>query len=141
MHKLMRRPHDMINDENEGRQNMNATKPLLAAALLSLCAFTAGAQAQTAKSNSQISADYKAADKACDSMKGDQKDACQARAKADRDSAKADQKLGKKEAEARHDAMKDKNDAQYKAAKANCDTMSGDTKSTCIADMKTKFNK
>jgi hypothetical protein len=120
---------------------MNATKPLLAASLLSLCAFSLGANAQSAMSDTQIKADYKAADKACDAMKGDQKDACQAKAKADRDSARADLKASKKNAETRHDAMKDKNDAQFKAAKAQCDTMSGDAEDRCMADAKTKFNK
>ena len=120
---------------------MKATKPLLAASLLSLCAFSFGAHAQAAHTDSQIKADYKAADKACDAMKGDQKDACQAKAKADRDIKKADAEAGKKNAETRHDATKDKRDAEYKAARAQCDTLSGDTKDTCVADAKTKFNK
>jgi hypothetical protein len=120
---------------------MKVTKPILAASILCFSAFSFGAHAQSTMTDKQIKANYKAADKACSAMKGDQKDACQTKAKADRDSAMADAKLNRKTAEARHDASKDKNAAQYKAAVAQCDTMSGDSKDACKAEAKTKFNK
>ncbi len=120
---------------------MKLIPSLCAAATLCLGLTGMSAHAQTPKSDDQIKSEYNMADKACDAMKGDQKDACQARAKATRDSAMADSKLAKKEAEARHDAMKDKNDAAYKAARAECDTMSGNAKDACTATAKTKYNK
>ncbi|NYT83653.1 hypothetical protein H0A70_19425 [Alcaligenaceae bacterium] len=102
-------------------------------------AATAGA-AQTLTSD-QIDAQYDAAMKQCDGMKGNDKDVCKKEAKAQRDSAEADMKAGKKTAEARHDAVKEKRDAAYDVAKEKCDAMSGDAKDQCIAEAKTKYGK
>lgn len=91
--------------------------------------------------NDQIEAQYDAAMKHCDGMKGNQKDVCKKEAKAQRDAAKADAKANKKSAEAKHDAVKEKRDAAYKVAKEKCDAMSGDAKDQCIAQAKTKYGK
>lgn len=106
-----------------------------------LLAFAVSANAAQAMTPDQISTQYKASMKQCDSMKGNDKDVCKKQAKADRDSAKADAKANKKEAEAKHDAVKEKRDDAYGVAKEKCDGMSGDAKDQCIAQAKTKYGK
>lgn len=122
---------------------MNAIKPALTAAFLSLSAlaFSAHAQTATPMSDKQIDTQYKADQKRCDAMKGNDKDVCQQQAKATRDNARTDNKQAKKQAEARHDATKDKRAADYKVAKEKCDAMSGDAKDACMADAKTRYGK
>ncbi|WP_397474295.1 hypothetical protein [Pusillimonas sp.] len=106
-----------------------------------LMAFAVSATANQVMTSDQISAQYDAAMKHCDSMSGNEKDVCEQQAKSQRDSAKADAKAGKKSAEAQHDAVKEKRDADYDVAKEKCDALSGDAKDQCIAEAKTKYGK
>ena len=105
---------------------------VLAAASL----FSTGAWAANA-----AEARYDADMKHCRSLKGNERDVCEQKAKAARDDTKADAKANKKKAEAQHDAVKEKRDAAYKVAKEKCDAMSGDAKDACIAQAKTKYGK
>ncbi|MGB3287639.1 MAG: hypothetical protein WBA83_00035 [Burkholderiaceae bacterium] len=104
-------------------------------------ALATSAGAAQVKTDQQIDAQYDAAMKHCDGMKGNNKDVCKKEAKAQRETARADAKAGKKSAEARHEAKEEKRDANYKVAKEKCDAMSGDAKDQCIAQAKTKFGK
>lgn len=129
---------------------MKTLNPLLSALMLSLCAVTFSAQAQTSPAAStqgnavmtddQIDAKYDADKERCDQLSGNEEDVCEEKAKADRDSAKADLKRASAGAEARHDAEKDKMKAQYEVAKEKCDAMSGDAKDACIANAKTQYH-
>lgn len=122
---------------------MNIIKPVMTAMFLSMSAlaFTAHAQAQTPLSNKEIDTQYKADQKRCDALKGNEKDVCQQQAKATRDNARTDAKQAKEQAESRHDATKDKRAADYKVAKEKCDAMSGNAKDACTADAKTRYGK
>lgn len=123
-------------------QKTRSLKQLIAIAsapfFIALAASAGAAQVQT---DDQIDAQYDAAMKQCDGMRGNQQDVCKKEAKAQREKAKADAKAGKKSAEARHDAAEEKRDANYKVAKEKCDAMSGDAKDQCIAEAKTKYGK
>ncbi|OZI31956.1 hypothetical protein CAL29_29335 [Bordetella genomosp. 10] len=119
---------------------MKNFKPVFVAAALSLTALSFGAHAQTATTAKDIDANYKAEQKKCDAMKGNDKDVCEQQAKATRDKAKADLKENKDQAEARRDADKTKNKADYKVAKEKCDALSGDAKDTCVANAKKQYH-
>ena len=112
---------------------------LIASALLSTAAVS---QAATTKSEYDASKDraeaqYKAADKQCDSLSGNPKDICQAEAKAARVKsdamAEADYKNTPK---ARADAMEKSADADYDVAKQRCDAKTGNEKDVCIKEAK-----
>jgi hypothetical protein len=106
-----------------------------------LMALASPAVAAQVMTSDQINAQYDAAMKQCDGLKGNDNDVCEKQAKAQRDSAKADAKAGKKSAEARHEAVKEKRDSAYEVAKEKCDAMSGDAKDQCIAQAKTQYGK
>lgn len=113
---------------------------------LSALAFQAGAQTPQGgsaqlRTDDQIDNQYKMDKKACDAMKGDQKDVCVKQADATRDKARADARAGKEKAEANHEAAKAKNDADYKVGKAKCDALSGNAEDACMADLKTRHGK
>jgi septal ring factor EnvC (AmiA/AmiB activator) len=122
---------------------MSIIKLSLSAIALSIPAvtFTAHAQTQAPMSNKEIDAQYRADQKRCDGLKGNEKDVCQKEARAARDTAKADAKQAKEQAESRHDATKKKRESAYDVAKAKCDTMSGNAKDACMADAKTRYGK
>ena len=86
-------------------------------------------------------ADYKVAKERCDDKAGNEKDVCVKEAKAAMTKVQADAKAAQKGTEARIDASKDKRDADYKVAAEKCDTLSGDAKSSCIANAKAHFGK
>src|SRR6478609_8040156 len=103
---------------------MNLSRTVCPAIALCLSAVAFQASAQTTqgssppvRTNDQIDSQYKMDKKACDGMKGNQKD------------------------EANHDAAKVKNDADYKVGKEKCDAMSGNAKDACMADLKTRHGK
>jgi hypothetical protein len=62
-------------------------------------------------------------------------------AKAAETKAKSDAKLTKTVKNATTDAMDDQMTADYKVAIEKCDALSGDAKSACVTNAKTKFNK
>jgi hypothetical protein len=86
-------------------------------------------------------ANYEIAKEKCDDLKGNDKDVCMKQAKATETKAKADAKAAKETSEARKDASEDKRDADYKAARERCDSMSGDAKDTCVAQVKARYGK
>jgi hypothetical protein len=86
-------------------------------------------------------ADYKVAKERCDDKAGNDKDVCVKEAKAAMTKVQADAKAAQKGTEARMDANQDKRDADYKVAAEKCDTMSGDAKSSCIANAKAHYGK
>ncbi|UYO92502.1 hypothetical protein [Pollutimonas sp. M17] len=123
---------------------MNFFKPLLVGGFALASAFGSAAWANETHAGmtaDQISSQYDSAMKHCDSLKGNDKDVCEEKAKAQRDSAKADAKAGKASAEAQHDATEEERDSAYNVAKEKCDAMSGDAKDQCITQAKTKFGK
>jgi hypothetical protein len=86
-------------------------------------------------------ANYELAKEKCDDLKGNDKDVCVKQAKAAETKAKADAKASKQTSEARKDAAEDKRDAEYKAARERCDSMSGDAKDSCVAQVKSRYGK
>ena len=84
---------------------------------------------------------YAVAKEKCDDKAGNDKDVCVKEAKAAEAKAKSDAKLTKTVKNATTDAMDDRMTADYKVAIEKCDALSGDAKSTCVANAKTKFNK
>lgn len=118
-------------------------RTVFAALTFAMGAATFGATAHAAdvKSSDQIKAEYKAAKDQCDALKGNEKDACEERAKAARTNAEADAKVGKADAKARRDVAEDRRKAEYDAAKAQCDTLKGDAKDKCRIEAKTKYGK
>ena len=87
------------------------------------------------------SAEYDLAKAKCGSKAGNDKDVCIKEAKAIEVRAQADAKAGTKVSEARADASDAKRTADYKVAIEKCDAFSGDTKSACVKEAKTRFNK
>jgi hypothetical protein len=84
-------------------------------------------------------ADYDVAKERCDDKSGNEKDVCVKEAKALREKAKADAKASRDVNKAQNDAAEDKRTAEYKAAAERCDALSGDAKTTCVNDAKTRF--
>jgi len=77
----------------------------------------------------------------CDDQAGNAKDVCRKEAKAVETKALADAKMEKKIHKAKVADADDKRDADYKVAAEKCDAMSGDAKSTCIANAKATYGK
>jgi hypothetical protein len=84
---------------------------------------------------------YAVAKEKCDDKSGNDKDVCVKEAKATEIKAKSDAKLTKTVKNATTDAMDDRMTADYKVAIEKCDALSGDAKSACVTNAKTKFNK
>ena len=91
---------------------------------------------------------YAIAKEKCDDLSGNNKDVCIKDAKAVEQRAKADIKAGKAgsvgasvSAGEKADARDDAKDAQYSASKERCDTLSGDAKDKCVADVKARYGK
>jgi len=92
-------------------------------------------------------ADYSVAKLRCDDKKGNEKDVCVKDADAAKTKAYGDAKVMRTSREsskdtmaARQDANADANKAQYKAALERCDSLTGNSKDTCVADAKARFN-
>lgn len=89
-------------------------------------------------------AQYEIAKEKCDDLSGNAKDVCVKDAKAVEQRAKADIKAGmagSTGASVSAEASQDAKDAQYAAAKERCESMSGDAKDRCIADVKARYGK
>ena len=93
-------------------------------------------------------AQYEIAKEKCDDLQANAKDVCVKDAKAVEQRAKADIKAGISGAtgasvstDDRRDARDDAKDAQYSASKERCDSMSGDAKDRCVADVKARYGK
>ncbi len=84
---------------------------------------------------------YAVAKEKCDDKSGNDKDVCVKEAKAIEAKALADVKLSKKIDTAVKDDVQTKRDADYKVGIEKCDSMSGDAKNTCVANVKATFGK
>ncbi len=90
-------------------------------------------------------AQYDVAKEKCDDLSGNAKDVCVKDAKAAEAKAKAEAKADRADAhepgraDTRADASAANRDAQYRAAMARCDALTGDAKTSCVAEAKTKF--
>ncbi|HKO87730.1 MAG TPA: hypothetical protein VJU83_04340 [Burkholderiales bacterium] len=96
----------------------------------------------------KVEAQYEIAKEKCDDLKGNAKDVCIKDAKAVEQRAKADITANMSGAtgasvstDDRKDAREDAKDAQYTASKERCDSMSGDAKDRCVADVKARYGK
>ena len=88
----------------------------------------------------RFDARYGLAKEVCDDQSGNAKDLCMTTAKAERDKSKADLKMNKEVTKARADAADDKMSADYKVASERCSAMSGNSKDSCIATARARFN-
>lgn len=77
----------------------------------------------------------------CAGLVGNDKDVCQAQAKAALVAARADAKADQKTIEARNEARDDKVDAAWKVAMERCDAFAGAAKDQCVSDAKVQFGK
>ncbi len=77
----------------------------------------------------------------CAGFAGNDKDVCQAQAKAALVAAQADAKADRKAIQARNEAQDDKLEAAWKVAKQRCDAFAGAAKDQCLAGAKTEFGK
>jgi hypothetical protein len=102
-------------------------------------AYSAKVKDQTKLLEVKAKAAYEVAKEKCDDKAGNDKDVCVKEAKATEIKALADAKLGQQIGEAKKEATDDKRDANYKVAAEKCDTLAGDSKTSCIAAAKVKF--
>lgn len=86
-------------------------------------------------------ATYAVAKEKCDDLAGDPKSVCVTEAKAVHTKALADAKLAKKVGAARHDAISDKNEADYKVAREKCESLGGESQTSCVNAAKAQFGK
>ena len=98
---------------------------------------TPKARAKAARERSE--ANYRVAKERCDDFKGNDKDVCEAKAKAERDKGIAVADAGAQTADAREDVTRARREADYKVAKERCDALTGNAKDTCLADAKARF--
>ncbi len=95
-------------------------------------------------------AQYSVAKEKCDDLSGNPKDVSMKEAKAAETKAKADAKADRqvsdarkdtaeRTADARRNAAESKRDADYRVAIERCDALSGDAKTACVADAKSRF--
>jgi len=77
----------------------------------------------------------------CAGLAGNDKDVCQAQAKATLVAARADAKADQKTIEARNEARDDKLEAAWKVAKERCDAFAGAARDQCMSDAKAQFGK
>ena len=87
------------------------------------------------------SANYDRDKARCAGFAGNDKDVCQAQAKAALVAAQADAKADSKTIEARNEARDDKLEAAWRVAKQRCDAFAGAAKDQCLASAKTEFGK
>ena len=84
---------------------------------------------------------YAVAKEKCDDKAGNDKDVCVKEAKAAETKILADVKMGKKVDAAMQDDVKTKREADYKVNMEKCDALSGDAKSSCVANVKATYGK
>lgn len=99
-------------------------------------------RAQRKADRDKIEADYKAAKAQCGSMKGNEKDVCEAEAKGKENVAKAEleNKYEPSQAHARK-VDEAKAEAEYKVTKQKCDANKGQHESACEKQAKAKYEK
>jgi hypothetical protein len=77
----------------------------------------------------------------CAGLAGNDKDVCQAQAKATLIAARADAKADQKTIEARNEARDDKLDAAWKVAMERCDAFAGAARDQCVSNAKVQFGR
>ena len=77
----------------------------------------------------------------CAGLAGNEKDVCQAQAKAALVAAQADAKADQKTIEARNEARDDKLAAAWKVAMERCDAFAGAARDQCVSNAKVQFGK
>lgn len=77
----------------------------------------------------------------CAGFTGNDKDVCQAQAKAVLVAAQADARADRKTIQARNEARDDKLEAAWKVARERCDAFAGAVKDQCLANAKAEFGK
>lgn len=87
------------------------------------------------------SANYDRDKTRCAGLAGNEKDVCQASAKAALIAARADAKADQKTIEARNEARDDKLDAAWKVAMERCDAFAGAARDQCVSNAKVQFGK
>jgi hypothetical protein len=118
---------------------VETTKGREAVALAHLQMQRTGSPKDTAAvTQAGIAGRYDVAKERCDDLSGNPKDVCVKQAKAERDKDKASAKLKMDVREARTDAEETKAKADYAVASERCNSLSGDTKSACVAAAKTR---
>lgn len=106
------------------------------AALMATSAFSLTPAEQKAEKD-RISADYKAANAQCKTMKGNSKDVCEKEAKGREKIAMAELDYKRDATESnRYKVAKTKADADYDVASEKCDDQSGNVKDVCKKDAK-----
>lgn len=86
-------------------------------------------------------ADYDVDKERCASVTGNERDVCEAQAKAGLVNAQADAKAERKTIEARNEARDDKLAAAYRVAMEKCDAFAGAAHDDCVATAKTEFKR
>ena len=84
---------------------------------------------------------YSVAKEMCDAKTGNDKDVCVKEAKSAHTRAKADAKMTKDISDAKKSANDDKRDAEYNVANQKCESLTGDTKASCVSQAKAKYGK
>lgn len=84
--------------------------------------------------------DFAVAKERCDDLAGQPKSLCLTEAEAAHTKAEADAKLATTVGEAQTDARQDKMAADRKVAAEKCETLAGDAKGACLADVKARFD-
>jgi len=77
----------------------------------------------------------------CAGLAGNDKDVCQAQAKATLIAARADARADQKTIEARNEARDDKVDAAWKVAMERCQAFAGAARDQCVSSAKTQFGR
>lgn len=114
---------------------------LLTLALGLSCCALVSAQTMTKEAHKaaqdKIEADYKVADKACDSLAGNAKDICVLEAKGNEKVAKAQLNATYEPSNKARRAVADtKAEAQYAISKEKCDDLAGNFKDVCLKEAK-----
>ena len=103
--------------------------------------YTGKAKDATKVREAKVDAVYMVAKEKCDDLSGNPKSLCVTESKAARTKGMADAKMNKEIGEAKVDAAQAKRDADYKVASEKCDALTGDAKTSCVANAKSTFGK
>jgi hypothetical protein len=85
--------------------------------------------------------EFAIAKEVCDDKTGNAKSLCRTEAKSAHKKALASAKMTEKVGDAKTDAAAETREADYKVAVEKCESLAGDTKTSCINAAKARFNK
>jgi len=101
-----------------------------------------GKQADAAKVGlARADGEFAVAKERCDDLAGQPKSLCRTQAGAAHTKAQADAKLATTVGEAQTDARQDKMAADRKVAAEKCESLAGDAKGACLANVKARYDK